>query len=101
MRSGIVTQVLIGIDANNNVVGPNPHRRFLSVGSSSSAGMYVFWGTEIAINAGGDRLTAGQPGVSISYEDVGDLVTRPMSIWNAGSATYVQITEGVESDYGL
>lgn len=101
MRSGIVTQVLIVAGANNNVVGPNPHRRFLSVGPNNSAGLYVFWGTEIATNAGGDRITGGQAGVQIRYEDVGDLVTRPMSIWNAGANTYVQITEGVECDYGL
>lgn len=101
MRSGIVTQVLVGVGANNSVVGPNPHRRFLAVGPNSSAGIYVFWGTEIATNAGGDRITSGQAGIQICYEDVGDLVTRPMSIWNAGAATYVQITEGVERDCSL
>lgn len=101
MRSGIVTQVLVNTGANNNVVGPNPYRRFLGVGPNNSAGLYVFWGTEVAINLGGDRLTAGQPGVSIDWDQVGGLVTRPMSIWNAGSATTVQITEGVELDYDL
>ena len=98
MRSGIVTQVVLAVGANNSFVGFNPHRRFLSVGSSNSTGIYVFWGSETATGAGGDRVAPGQPGVQLRFEDVGDLVTWPLSIFNAGAASPVQITEGVERD---
>ena len=74
------------INANNTVIPYNPTRKYLYIGSTNATAMTIAFGNTIAGSVNGFRIAAGQPGIEFRYEDVGDLVTQPVSVWNAGAA---------------
>lgn len=83
--SNFSTQTLAA-SANNTVIPYNSARKYLYIGSTNSVGITIAFGNTISGGVAGFRIAAGQPGIEFRYEDVGDLVTQPVSVWNAGSA---------------
>lgn len=85
-RLGNFEAVSLTTNANNSIIPYNPKRKYLLIGSTGATAIYVQFGTQTAVNSQGFRINSGQPGLELRYEDVGDLVTQPVSVWNAGSA---------------
>lgn len=78
--------VSLAVNANNSVIPYNPARKWLFISNTNATAIYVQLGAAAITGSVGIRLTSSQDSFQLRYEDVGDLVTQPVSIWNAGSA---------------
>lgn len=76
----------LAANANDSVIPYNSRRKYLYIGSTAATAIQVQPGTAITVAGVGLRIGSGQDGIEFRYEDVGDLVTQPVSIWNAGAA---------------
>lgn len=85
-RLGNFETATLAANANNCVIPYNARRRYLYLGSTAATAIQVQFGASTAASGTGMRIAAGQDGIELRYEDVGDLVTQPVSIWNAGAA---------------
>lgn len=85
-RLGNYETASLAVNGNNTVIPYNPRRKYLQISSTSSAGIYIQFGTAVAVNGVGFRISSSLPGIELRYEDVGDLVTQPVSVWNGGAA---------------
>lgn len=97
-RTGNVSNPVIAVGANNSVLPFNAKRRYINVGSQNSSGYYVQFASAIAVSNQGYRISPGQDGVSLDYDQVGDVVCQPVSIYNAGTQVTIQIVEGFAVD---
>lgn len=100
-RTGNVSNPVIAVGANNAVLGFNPKRRFIQIGSQNSSGYYIQFAAAVAVANQGYRITPGQDGISLDYDQVGDVVCQPVSIYNAGTQVPIQIVEGFAADDDL
>ena len=85
-RIGNFETATLAANGNNSVIPYNARRKYLYLGSTAATAIQVQFGAATAAAGTGMRIAAGQDGIELRYEDVGDLVTQPVSIWNAGAA---------------
>lgn len=85
-RLGNFESTTLGVNANNSIIPYNAKRKYLYISSSNATAITIGFGNTIAGSANGFRIAAGQSGIEFDGDKVGDLVTQPVSVWNAGSA---------------
>lgn len=76
----------LAVGANNSIIPYNPTRKYLYIGGTNAAAITIAFTPTVAGSANGFRVASGQPGIEFRHEDVGDLVTQAVSVWNSGSA---------------
>lgn len=98
-RMGNFELATLAANANDSVIPYNARRKYLYIGSTAATAIQVQFGTSKTVAGAGMRIGVGQDGIELRYEDVGDLVAQPVSIWNAGAAnTSLGYVEGWECD---